>query len=245
MESEIDYSINYRRWHDGSESELRLNSKLYKRMLDSELSGKNSQSRVLDFGCGFGSLVYCLNEYFDNVLGVDASLDQIKVAKSNGLNVKHITLSDFENWVSQNNNSFDLIFLFDVLEHIAVDDQIVFMRRICSMLALGGSIYIKVPNANSMLASRWRYIDWTHKSSFTESSLEFVCMNAGLNKIRYLVDDSSLKPRFWWLPRPNIVQFYFKNLFRWIWKCYLKSELGKQVKDIQVGYNLFIKAKRN
>ena len=103
-------------------------------------------------------------------------------------------------------------------------------------------MFLKVPNANSLLASRWRYIDWTHTSSFTEASLDFVCLNAGFTNITYLPDDSSGRPRRPWLPQPGLARYHLRGLFRSLWKLYLISELGSaQAKPISVGYNLFAK----
>jgi hypothetical protein len=50
----------------------------------------------------------------------------------------------------------------------------------CAMaLEPGGCLICQVPNASSGIASRWRYGDWTHHCSFSETSLDFVLYNAG------------------------------------------------------------------
>ena len=237
--SEIDYSLHYRRWNSTSPQFYDQQSSFFSRFLSDELSRFSRNSKVLDYGCGYGLLTYYLVGKFDDVIGVDASKQQIEVGLTHNLPLLHLPIDHFSLWCNDNKSCFDLIFLFDVLEHIKPDEQILFMRTLVLLLKPGGSIYIKVPNANSLLASRWRYIDWTHLSSFTEASLDFVCINSNLINPKYLPDDSSLLPRFLWIPRPSILRVYLKLILRQLWKIYLWSELGKQIKEISVGYNLF------
>ena len=244
MSNNVDYSIHYRRWHSGTIEELSQVSRTYDRWIGEEVRKYPQQAKVLDYGCGFGALVYFLKMHFDDVLGVDASKAQVDMARSNGLPVDLVPLDEFSLWCNDYADKFDVIFLFDVLEHIPVLEQIRFMRMLTGTLKPNGVIYIKVPNANSLLASRWRYIDWTHCSSFTECSLDFVCLNSGLIEIEYIKDESSLKPRYWWVPRWGLKGFYIKSIFRAIWRHYLKSELGSQADTIRVGYNLFARARK-
>jgi hypothetical protein len=240
----VDYSIQYRRWHNGSLGELAATAKMYDRWIGQEIRKHPFNAKVLDYGCAFGSLVYYLRTYFNDVQGVDASEEQIEMAKRHDLPVEVLPITDFSNWCAKNAGTFDVIFLFDVLEHIPVLEQVNFMRALSGTLKQSGVMYIKVPNANSLLASRWRYIDWTHLASFTECSLDFVCLNSGLGEIEYFDDESSIKPRYWWIPRWNTRYFYLKALFRSIWKTYLKAELGAQADSIRIGYNLFARAKK-
>lgn len=244
MPDDFDYSIHYKRYHQGTLQELEHNSVMYERWIG-PLMRQHAQSEVvLDYGCGFGSLTYFLQKYFISVKGIDASLQQIEVAKNNNLPVEFLSIADFTNWCNKNTNTFDIIFLFDVLEHIPANQQITFTRQLIKTLKQNGTIYIKVPNANSLLANRWRYIDWTHHSSFTESSLDFVCLNAGLANIEYFNDDSSVIPRLPWLPRWSLRGFYLRQLIRFLWKLYLRAELGREAISIKVGINLFARAKK-
>jgi len=237
--SDIDYSLHYRRWNSTTPEFYEQQANFFSRLLSNELSKFSSDCKVLDYGCGYGLLTYFLTGKFKDVIGVDASKQQIEAGLTRDLPLLYLPVHSFPSWCDENQLSFDLIFLFDVLEHIKSEDQIFFMRKLVLLLKPGGSIYIKVPNANSLLASRWRYIDWTHLSSFTEASLDFVCLNSNLIEPKYLQDDSSLLPHLFWVPRPSILRVYLKIFLRKLWKLYLWSELGPQVKDISVGYNLF------
>lgn len=241
---EIDYSIQYRRWNADTPEFFSAHAEYYKNFLGNTLSDIPKDAQILDYGCGTGLLSFYLKREFNQVLSVDSSPQQIAVAKRMGIDAEIVPIEAFEDWVTSNLGRFDVIFLFDVLEHIPATQQIAFLRSITATLKIGGQLLLKVPNANSLLAARWRYIDWTHTSSFTEASLDFVCLNAGLDQPEYLPDDSSTRPRLVWLPRPSLLRYYLRQLLRSLWKLYLYSELGGQIKQITVGYNLFARTKR-
>lgn len=242
--SDIDYSIHYRKWNGEGLDYLRDKEAFYNKLLGDEISSLPAGSEVLDYGCGFGALTFYLRSKGFNALGVDASTDQIAVAKRNQLPVQHVGLDGFETWCKEVENRFDAVFLMDVLEHIQPSQQISFLTELARTLKEEGVIYIKVPNANSPLASRWRYIDWTHTSSFTEHSLEFVCINAGFGRFEYLTDDSSLLPRFRYVPRTWTIRYWLKVIFRSLWKLYLWAEHGFEAKKMPLGLNIFVKAQR-
>lgn len=245
MTLDIDYSLHYKRWHNGSYDELLKRKDFYHRLLGKELQNLPKNVNVLDYGCGFGHLTFYLMSIFDYVTGVDASIEQIEIAKKNNLPVQHLAIENFELWVEENTQKFDIIFLMDVFEHVPVEYQIQFMRSLNKTLKSNGCIYIKVPNANSLLASRWRYIDWTHYNSFTECSLEFIFQNSGFQTFKYLQDETSLTPDWVYIPRPATLLYYFKRLIRLFWKLYLYSEIGREGLKIPLGVNIFVKAEKS
>lgn len=244
MSDDINYSVHYSRWHTGSIDELKLRDKFYLRLFGDELSEFPKSISILDYGCGYGHLTYFLSNRFRTVTGVDSSEHQVKVAKRNSLPVFHLKNEDFADWCEEKKENFDVIFLMDVLEHIDAKDQISFIRSLSLTLKENGLFYIKVPNANSLLASRWRYIDWTHKSSFTEASLEFVLKNSNFMEIDYLDDETSIKPKMLFLPRKDTLPYYLKSFVRFIWRFYLYSEIGREALRLRLGVNLLAKARK-
>ena len=142
----------------------------------------STESKILDIGCGFGFALLALKEMgFNNIEGLEVSQEQADVCIKHGLKVA--VDNDSIEWLLKRENEFDVVILFDVLEHVPVDKQIDFVRAIYFALKSGGKILVQVPNANSILSSRWRYIDYTHFSSFSENSLYFVLKNAGFENI--------------------------------------------------------------
>lgn len=241
----LNYSRYYSRWNDGSIKELDRRKSFYSKLLDNHLVEYSDSSHVLDFGCGFGALTYYLLSKFKSVSGIDASPHQVLVAQKNGLPVHYLPIENFDGWAASNKASFDIIFLMDVFEHIPVANQIIFLSSITSTLKSGGKIFIKVPNASSPMASRWRYNDSTHFTSFTEHSLEIICDTAGLVDIQYLCDDSSMNPLFSSASILGCLRFFLKCIFRLIWRIYLISEQGSEALNIPLGLNLFISARKS
>ena len=72
--------------------------------------------RVLEFGCGFGQRLYCLNEIGIDTMGVEIS----KFAVDNGLKRDKMQLGDICH--AKIDGSFDLVIAYDVLEHLEYDD---------------------------------------------------------------------------------------------------------------------------
>jgi hypothetical protein len=120
------------------------------------------------------------------------------------------------------------VLLLDVLEHVPVPQQIAFLRAIHGSLVKGGQLIVQVPNANSMLAARWRYNDFTHHSSFTEHSLYFVLKVSGFAEARAEAVKSIIRPslRFWKREvRSTAKAAWRRFLVRWFWVQVFKAEL--------------------
>ena len=85
---------------------------------------------------------------------------------------------------------------------------------------------LTVPNANSILASRWLYNDYTHYSSFTEHSLAFVLKNACFANI-WLDNAKGVGPfPKWALRKRRHWGLLRKWLVRWCWLQVFKAEQG-------------------
>ena len=127
-------------------------------------------------------------------------------------------------------SQFGIVILFDVLEHVAVASQIALLRQIKECLCSRGRVLIQVPNANSILAARWRYNDFTHHSSFTEHSLHFALRNAGFDDIKIDANKGIGRlPKTLW--RSQSRQAFRKYLVRWLWWQIYKTELSWEPLD--------------
>lgn len=222
---DIDYSIYYREFHDGSiENYQQVASWMKYRLLPALPPAKDS--RILDIGCGFGFCVYTLNELgYGNAIGIDISEQQVSQGRDRGLNLTHVKNSI--EWLIGNGNSFDHIILFDVLEHIPRDQQIGFLEAALLSLKPGCLMHLRVPNANSIVSSRWRYNDFTHYTSFTESSARFVLLSAGFKSVT-VNDDAplgSITKRLW---RKDARKSLAKRIIRWLWRKVYSVELGNE-----------------
>jgi len=102
----------------------------------------NSNFRLLDFGCGDAIFLNKLQETNKNsyIIGYEPILEDIYDNK-----VKiYKTWKEVENDVLDN-NLFDIVTCFEVLEHFAEHKQKELIEQICSVLKKNGTLIISVP----------------------------------------------------------------------------------------------------
>lgn len=236
--SEVDYSIHYSRFHDDTEEHAELMAESLQLMLRDYVP-KDCGASILDIGCGFGFALRALRRLgFKQLVGLEISTQQAERCRKAGFEV--VVTDNTNQWLYNNAEKFSFIILLDVLEHLPVESQIPFARAVCAALKPGGKVLLTVPNANAILSSRWRYIDFTHCSSFTEHSLYFVLKNAGFTYIN--VDSSKGVGRFpkrlWQRGAWSAVR---KWVVRWCWLQVHKAEIPWEKLD-QISFELNLKA---
>ncbi|NBW82018.1 class I SAM-dependent methyltransferase [bacterium] len=186
-DEKVDYTLHYETWHTTTEAHRAYMSHFYKSVFFDDLDlvkkrlGKSeSELRVLDFGCGMGLFLNFLRSIgYQNLAGFELDIGQAEAGRKIGLKVDQNDSP--QAWLGACSERFDAIFAIDVLEHVPPEDlqsTLVAMRR---LLTKGGVLIATVPNANSTSAGRWRYIDWTHRLSFTEHSLAHVLRLSGFD----------------------------------------------------------------
>lgn len=105
-------------------------------------------NNALDFGCGAGRLTQALCEYYDTVTGVDIASSMIQIAQKYnkyGPRCKYIVnqktnLSMFEN------NMFDAIYTFIVLQHMETKYSIQYIKEFLRVLKPGGLLVFQIPS---------------------------------------------------------------------------------------------------
>lgn len=117
-------------WRDGQERRLAL-VRAYAPL---------EQRRILDVGCGLGMYVRQFRQFSDAVYGVDIEAERVRQASQS---LPNLALARGEGLPFQN-ETFDVVFLHEVLEHMEDDAQAV--REAYRVLRPGGAIVIYVPN---------------------------------------------------------------------------------------------------
>lgn len=238
---DLDYSLHYREWHDDSDAHLEQMRALLTRQFAPYLPTPQHRP-ALDIGCGMGFMIATLEGAgFDPVKGVDMDASQVAACQARGFDVEQIT--DLIAYLNARPLEFGLVTMIDVLEHIPVTAQAEVLRAIYGSMALGGRLIIQVPNASSILATRWLYQDFTHVSSFTERSIRFVLRNASFSRIDVPPLENpparpSLRPRTLFTQQGR---WYFRRWFvRWIWRQVLQAELytDEDISRIPLSLNL-------
>ena len=135
--------------------------------------------KVLDIGCGTGFNAKWLGEMGERgeVYAVEMSDEAIGLAKKRMPNLKVIK-GEFPNF--KTNERFDLITLFDVLEHFEGDIEA--MGKIKEMLNPGGYVVFSVP-AFSFLWSEHDELAH-HKRRYTAREIREKLVQAGFSPVR-------------------------------------------------------------
>ena len=129
---------------------LWLDKKFIKEKLD--LTGK----RVLDFGCGMGGMSLWYAKHWNcTVHGIDIDSHHIAVAKA--LRQKYstldVTFEEVDVLDERIEESYDLIFLNDVVEHLPLSIIDGVLKKLVTLLNPNGQIYISYPPWESPYAS--------------------------------------------------------------------------------------------
>lgn len=199
------------------------------------LTKKRSNIRLLDVGCSSGSFVYAAKAVGVQAEGVEPSPNPTQTAVAHGLKVQQGFLEDLH----LQENSFDVITLFEVVEHLRT--PLPLLQECHRILAPGGIMIVRTGNTESWTArfmrGNWEYFDMTrhggHISFFSPSSFELVAQRCGFKLVRlqtrkvtfYEKDilplsffqvarliTNMFKPAAAWLGKGHAMQAYLKKI---------------------------------
>ena len=163
--------------------------KWYKELLDiydrNFLSYINSleNKSILELGCGIGGLLnYLKVKGINNFLGVDHSAEQLSICRK--YVTDQVVNDDVLNFLNKNDNKYDLVILYDLIEHLKRDSMIEFVKLLYKSLDINGQIILRTPNMGSLFGLRSRYIDFTHEVGFTEESIKQVFNQAEFSEVQ-------------------------------------------------------------
>jgi len=173
-----------------------------------------TKGRVLDVGCGTGSVTEVIKEQTNaDVVGIEPDPARAALARARGLNVLDGNLSEH---ILKCCGPFDTIVFADVLEHLSNPAELVLLAK--KGLAPGGAIVASVPNVAhwfvrlDLLRGRFDYkdcgiMDATHLRWFTRDILHKFFENLGLRVTDHLytlntgmVEYNRCRPWKWFSP---------------------------------------------
>ncbi len=243
---DIDYSLHYKKYHDDTDAHYATTAKFVLRLLAPVLATLPEDAKIMDIGCGTGLLVNALQVTgYRQVRGIDISQHQILGAQERRLPCEVVGRDYVYELAKTAPRSLDAVFLMDVLEHLEVEEQIKFLRATCQLIRPDGCLVASVPNANSSFAMRWRYADWTHRTSFTEQSLDFVLRNAGFVAVTFHPYEFGTRPTFPYLHKASFWVSALRSLFRLARRMEAIAELGRKGLSIPLSLNLLVEARTN
>jgi 2-polyprenyl-3-methyl-5-hydroxy-6-metoxy-1,4-benzoquinol methylase len=139
---------------------------------------------ILDLGCGYGRFLYFLQgEGFTETQGIDLNPQQLEVARS--LGVRNVQYAEGREFLRRQARQFDFISAIDVLEHVPKDQVLEFLDLIHAALRPGGRFVCQVPNLAAFYCPLF-YMDFSHETPFTASSLKQVLQLANFADVRVM-----------------------------------------------------------
>ena len=152
----------------------------------SSLLPKSKDAKILDIGCSEGiSLDWFVNNGYLNVTGIDTDEFAIQFAQENlrgKLEDEQIICADAFSYLKKcENDSIDMIVMFNVIEHIPADIIVHMVPEIHRVLKKGGGFFAQTGNwenpFNIGLFSR----DITHRVMYTKNSLRQLMLMSGFS----------------------------------------------------------------
>lgn len=132
-----------------------------------------SPQRVLDLGCGMGGFLEGLGELGAQVVPSDVSLESLSHCAQRGF-AEGVLSSGYS--LPFADDSFDLVCLFDAIEHIPDDQRA--MQEVARVLRPGGHVFVSVPAYQFLYANNDRVAQ--HMRRYTRGMLRGLFEQAGL-----------------------------------------------------------------
>jgi len=154
-------------------------------VLDRELAGR-AGLRVLEIGCGAGGMLGPLQRY-GAVHGIDIDRECVEFCRRRGFQ-RVLCGSGYE--LPFADGTFDLVCLFDTMEHIPDDAQA--LREVKRVLAPGGRVFVSVPAYQWLWSQNDRIAH--HHRRYTARRLRSAMTAAALQPRRISYFNSFLLP---------------------------------------------------
>ena len=173
--------IDWKNWEEDSFGKTSKLEETYFNNIVKLLKLKRS-SKILEIGFGNGSFLgYAVSQKF-NYDGVESNQNLVDLAIDNNFSA-YTSLDKIDT-----ETKYDLIILFDVIEHINADAVEDFFKEMNVHLEETGSIFLRFPNGSSPLGLGNQHGDVTHCNIVTLPKLNYWCYNSDLKVIFYRGD---------------------------------------------------------
>jgi len=132
-------------------------SKIIKKITNSNIYDYLNNKKILDIGCGTGEFLKNYHDLKNQCLGIDIQ-QNFKLKNKIGFTLKN---TDFKNFINNNKKKFDIIFIFEFLEHLNLSDREFLFKNLFKLLNKNSLIFISTLNKN--IISKFLAIDLAEK----------------------------------------------------------------------------------
>lgn len=176
------YSDRYNDWKNWNRDNFGQSSRFDRRYFVAELrrAGRHFDrgARVLEIGFGNGAFLSFARDSGWDICGTEVNDDLIDIATDHEFPVfKDDELGIFDE------NSFDLVVAFDVLEHIEPDRILGVFRNIRRVLKENGVFLARFPNGDSPFGMIYQNGDLTHRQSIGSEKAKYLANASGMETI--------------------------------------------------------------
>jgi len=176
------YAETHAIYSDESAGNSHVRAQHFTRSLGRLLPADRS-SRILDFGCGNGTLLsVAQNLGYTDLTGVERAKGQLERAAICTRAKLHLG-DGVAFLLGCADETFDVIIAFDVIEHLTRPEILQTCRQMARTLKPGGILLLHVPNGASPYCGDILWGDITHEMAFTRASLRQVLEPLGFEKI--------------------------------------------------------------
>lgn len=138
--------------------------------------------KLLDIGCNVGLFISNALKVGYDVTGIDFDQKAVEIAKTNP-RLKQVYPYTLEKFISIFEDKFDVISLFDVLEHL--DNPREIFQQIRKILKIGGYVVLSIPNRERNI-NTFSDMDLPphHLTQWNENSVQYLLTNFGFRIIK-------------------------------------------------------------
>jgi len=173
-----DYYLAFENKFRGSRENILQRYREYLKYIDID-----NVSKALDIGCGRGEWVQLLQEHNIESYGIDINHTMVLEAKS--YKVDNIINEDIFKFLKNiDDNSYDLITGFHIIEHIPFEKLLILLKEVQRVLKPSAKAIFETPNPKNLLvASLTFYNDPTHLNPLPPDVVKFMLEYLSFNEV--------------------------------------------------------------
>tara|TARA_B100000767_G_scaffold215904_1_gene203435 strand:- start:239 stop:1141 length:903 start_codon:yes stop_codon:yes gene_type:complete len=237
------FENNYRDVLDNLYISQIKNKKMYFESVVNKLSNLiKKKYDVLELGSYYGAFGSQIKDKVNTYVGVELSSHACNYAKKKfNLNVQNTSIYDF---FESNQKKYDIIFMFDVLEHLDDPDSII---KLCSNnLKENGTLIFSTMNMNSLMArATGKYYPWIipmHKFYFTNKSVKKYLLKNNLKLDKIIGDVRIVSLEYLFLKISQKI-----NILKYVYNFIIKFDKLKNstLKFSLFDINIYLASKNN